>query len=111
MTKTLRCLAIGIPGATFPEAVVRPEEAASIAFDDLGSLLPLPASLELVVAPLFCSEFDALELIEALGAGGYRGLLRVLAPKLPNRQVVLRELRSYAVRQGITLDLVEQTVP
>jgi hypothetical protein len=30
-----------------------------------------------------------------------------MAPKLPNRQIVLRELRSHAVRQGITLELAE----
>jgi hypothetical protein len=56
-------------------------------------------------------EFDALEIIEALGKAGYRRTLRVVAPKLPNRQVVLRELRSHAVRQGITLEMVEQTAP
>ena len=46
------------------------------------------------------------------GAGtleaGYRGVLRIMAPKLPNRQIVLRELRSHAVRQGLTLEMVEQ---
>ncbi len=108
MPKTLRCLAIGLPNATFPEAVVRPETVASIAYADLPSYLPQLANVELVVVPLFCMEFDALEIIEALGAAGYRGQLRVVTPKLPNRQIVLRELRSFAVRQGITLELVEQ---
>jgi hypothetical protein len=107
MPDLLRCLVIGIPGATFPEAVLRPEEADRISLGDLAAMLPLPATLELVVAPLFCREFDALEIIEALGASGYRGQLRIVAPRLPNRQVVLRELRSHAVRQGITLELVE----
>ena len=61
------------------------------------------------MVPLFCNDFDALEIIETLGAAGYRGQLRVVTPKLPNRQVVLRELRSHAVRQGITLEMVEKT--
>lgn len=107
MPKTLRCLVIGIPDATFPEAVIAPGDVASIGYGDLPGYLPLPPGLELIVAPLFCMEFDALEIIEALGTAGFRGQLRVMAPKLPNRQVVLRELRSYAVRQGITLELVE----
>lgn len=98
---------VGLAEARFEHGSIRPEEAASITYDALHEHTPLPASLELVVAPLFCAEFDALEMIEALGGHGYRGLLRVVTPKLPNRQIVLRELRSHAVRQGITLELVE----
>ena len=109
MSNKLRCLVVGIPTATFPEGTIRPDEAASIAFDELALWLPLPATLELVVAPLFCPEFDALEIIDALGSGGYRGTLRVMTPRLPNRQIVLRELRSHAVRQGITLEMEEQS--
>lgn len=109
MPNSLRCLVIGIPDATFPEPLARPEAVASIGYAELSAQLPLPESLELVVAPLFCMEFDALEIIETLGKAGYRGLLRIVTPKLPNRQIVLRELRSHAVRQGITLEMVEQT--
>jgi hypothetical protein len=69
--------------------------------------MPLPDSLELVVAPLFCADFDALEIIETLGSAGYRGVLRIMTPKLPNRQIVLRELRSHAVRQGLSLEMQE----
>lgn len=108
MSQKLRCLVIGIPAATFPEGAARSDEVASIPFAQLGAYLPLPDTLELVVAPLFCDSFDALELIETLGSAGYRGVLRILAPKLPNRQIVLRELRSHAVRQGITLEMVDE---
>lgn len=109
MSETLRCLAIGLPDATFPEGLASNGGALSIRHDQLAAHLPLPVSLELVVVPLFCDAFDALEMIETLGAGGYRGQLRVITPKLPNRQVVLRELRSHAVRQGITLEMMEQS--
>lgn len=108
MSKKLRCLVIGIPEARAAEGSLRPEEFASIDLADLDGYLPFPASLELVVAPLFCHAFDALEIIEKLGAQGYRRGLRVVAPKLPNRQVVLRELRSHASRQGITIELTEE---
>ena len=107
MSKTLRCLAIGIPTASFAEPTIRPEEAASITLADLAGHIPLPDSLELVVAPLFCADFDALEIIETLGSAGYRGVLRIVTPKLPNRQIVLRELRSHAVRQGLSLEMQE----
>lgn len=108
MVKALRCLVVGIPAATFAQGSIRPDEAASISFAELPDHTPLPEGLELVVAPLFCAEFDALEMIEALGTRGYRGTLRIMSPKLPNRQIVLRELRSHAVRQGITLEMAEE---
>ena len=109
MSNALRCLAIGIADAVFPESLTSNGGALSISHDQLAAHLPLPASLELIVVPLFCNDFDALEIIETLGAAGYRGQLRVVTPKLPNRQVVLRELRAHAVRQGITLEMVEKT--
>jgi hypothetical protein len=108
VSDALRCLAIGIPDAVFPESLAGNGGALSIAHDQLGLMLPLPGTVELVVVPLFCNQFDALEIIETLGSAGYRGQLRVMTPKLPNRQIVLRELRSHAVRQGITLDMMEQ---
>lgn len=109
MSVALRCLVIGIPDAVFPESLTSNGGARSITYEELAGYLPLPSSLELLVVPLFCDQFDALEIIETLGSAGYRGLLRVMAPKLPNRQIVLRELRSHAVRQGITLEMMEQT--
>lgn len=107
MSDALRCLVIGIPDAAFPDSLTGNGQALSISLGQLASQFPLPASLELVVVPLFCSEFDALEIIETLGAAGYRGQIRIMAPRLPNRQVVLRELRAHAVRQGITLEMME----
>ncbi|MFN4201827.1 MAG: hypothetical protein ACK4GM_02070 [Tabrizicola sp.] len=107
-SQKLRCLVIGIPEARAAEGSLRPEEFASIPLDELNGYLPFPPALELVVAPLFCNRFDALEIIERLGAQDYRKTLRVVAPKLPNRQIVLRELRSHAARQGITIELVEE---
>lgn len=107
MSQNLRCLILGLPDARVAEGLVTAEAVLSISLAEFASHLPLPATLEMVVAPLFCDEFDALEIIETLGAAGYRGVLRIAAPKLPNRQIVLRELRTHAVRQGISLDMVE----
>jgi hypothetical protein len=108
MSLRLRCLAIGVPQAAAAETSLRPEEFASIKLAELPGFLPLPDTLELVVAPLFCESFDALEIIETLGANGYRGTLRVVAPKLPSRQIVLRELRTHAARQGLSIELTEE---
>jgi hypothetical protein len=106
MPTALRCLVIGLPHTLLPEAVIPAEEVASVDYADLLQYLPA-GNLDLVVGPLFGPQFDALELIETLGKAGYRKVLRIVAPKLPNRQIVLRELRSHAVRQGITLEMIE----
>lgn len=100
---------IGIPAATGADANAKPNDVETVSYAATPDFAALPEGLELVVAPLFCEEFDALEVIEALGSKGYRGKLRIVAPKLPNRQIVLRELRAHAVRQGITLELYDDS--
>jgi len=108
MSDKVRCLVIGIPAARIAERNLRHDEILSIGFGELPAQDPLPPGLELVVAPLFRTDFDALELIEALGQLDFRGTLRIVAPRLPNRNIVLRELRSHAVRKGISVELTEE---
>lgn len=108
MSASIRCLVIGLPTARIAERNQLLTEAVSIPFSDMSNSLPLPPNLELVVAPLVASDFDALELIDLIGAKGYRGNVRIVAPALPNRTVVLRELRSHAVRNGITVEMVDE---
>jgi hypothetical protein len=108
MGKALRCLVIGIPDASFAHGSIREDEAASIPYEAWPDYTPLPEGVELVVVPLFCSTFDALEIMDGLGKQAYRGVLRIVAPRLPNRQVVLRELRAHAARHGVTLEMVDE---
>ena len=108
MSASIRCLVIGLPTARIAERNKRLAEAVSIAYSEMPDYLPLPPNLELVVAPLFSSDFDALELIDFIGSKGYRGNVRIVAPALPNRSIVLRELRTHAVRKGITIEMVDE---
>lgn len=108
MSASIRCLVIGLPTARIAERNQRLSEAISIAYSEMPDFLPLPPNLELVVAPLFSSDFDALELIDFIGSKGYRGSVRIVAPALPNRSIVLRELRTHAVRKGITIEMVDE---
>lgn len=109
MSASIRCLVVGLPAARIAERNQRLMEAVSIPYSEMPSYLPLPSGLELVVAPLFGQGFDAVELIDLIGAKGYRGNVRIVAPALPNRSIVLRELRTHAVRQGITVEMIEET--
>ena len=108
VSETARCLVVGIRDTACPDCLTASGRAGKIARADLGAHLPPPASLELVVVPPFCDDFDALEIIETLDTVGFRSQLRVMAPKLATRQIGLRELRMHATRQGITLDPKEQ---
>ncbi|WP_309664992.1 hypothetical protein [Tabrizicola sp.] len=65
-----------------------------------------PAIHQVVEVPLVGPSYDALDVLEQLSQAHYRGTLRVLAPKLPNRQLVLRELEAVARRKGILIELV-----
>jgi hypothetical protein len=63
--------------------------------------------VDLVIAPLIGVEIDAVELIEQLGRAKFRGRVQFMSKKLPNREMVLGELRSVATRMGIAVDLRE----
>ena len=79
--------------------------AVPIAFSALEQKLVASVSPTKVVVPLMARGFDATEAIEALGLCGYQGAVWVLAPKLPNRRMVERELKSIAA--GIQVEVIE----
>jgi hypothetical protein len=107
MADAPRCLVVGMSASDLPEGFEAAVNAAFIPFSDLPSALTPAEAVDMVVSPLFCADFDVLELLEQLGRSSFRGSLRVLAPKLPNRQLVLRELRSHATRLGIKIEITE----
>jgi hypothetical protein len=79
--------------------------AVPVMFSALEEKLVSSVAPTKVVVPLMTRNFDAAEVIELLGVCGYRGAVWVLAPKLPNRRMVERELRSMV--QGIQVEVVE----
>jgi hypothetical protein len=111
MSTNLKCLIVGMASESFARDDLVAGEVEIVDPSTFASLDSLPTMLVLVVVPLFGRNFDALEILEHLATKGFRGTLRVVAPHLPNRQIVLRELRSHAARQGISIELVEQTSP
>ncbi len=79
--------------------------AVPVQFSALEQKLVSSIAPTKVVVPLMTRNFDAAEVIEHLGTCGYRGSVWVLAPKLPNRRMVERELRSMV--QGIQVEIIE----
>jgi hypothetical protein len=79
--------------------------ALPISFSALEHKLVTSVAPTKVVVPLMARGFDAADVVEQLVECGYQGSLWVLAPKLPNRRMVERELRSMAA--GIMVEVIE----
>lgn len=52
--------------------------------------------IALVCCPIWHNGIDALDVTAALALAGYTGVLAIITPKLPNKAMVLRELRRAA---------------
>jgi hypothetical protein len=63
------------------------------------------SQVDQVIAPLFGKGFDGFELITLLAASGFRGRLSLMGGALPNRGMVLRELRALAEPEGIEVHM------
>ena len=79
--------------------------AVPILFSALEQKLVSSVSPTKVVVPLMARGFDAADVVEQLAACGFQGAVWVLAPKLPNRRMVERELKSLAT--GIQIEVIE----
>ena len=79
--------------------------AVPILFSALEQKLVSSVSPTKVVVPLMARGFDAADVVEQLASCGFQGAVWVLAPKLPNRRMVERELKSLAT--GIQIEVIE----
>ena len=73
-------------------------------FSDITDELIATMSPDVVISPLLCRSFDCLDLAAALCGAGFRGRLRIMAPKLPRPEVVLGEARALCPK--IDIDLI-----
>ncbi len=73
-------------------------------FSDITDELIATMRPDVVISPLLCRSFDCLDLAAALSGAGFRGRLRIMAPKLPRPEVVLAEAR--ALCPMIDVDLI-----
>ncbi|TDQ57108.1 hypothetical protein [Phaeovulum veldkampii] len=64
---------------------------------------------DVALCPLMVAGFDALDLAERLVSLGYRGALRATTQPVPDRNLILREIR--AICPGLDFDLIELPAP
>jgi hypothetical protein len=82
----------------------RPSVVAT-SFAVLDATLLRRVAPEAVAFSLIEPEADAMQVIERLGQLGFQGEAIIFAPRLPNRQMILRELRGLA--KGMVVTVVE----
>lgn len=87
------------PAVSFPVLV------ETMRSEDLFALGDGLAEVDLLVIPLTGVGFDAVELIERLGTTVFMGRIRVVSDRLPDRNLVLGELRDVAEPLGLTVEL------
>lgn len=105
-SKTMETNMFISPQTAFAPAVHSvPAVTEELSFADLLSKDTDLTNVDLVIAPLFGSGFDATEVILLLGDAGFRGRLHVKAPMLPDRLMVQAELRAVAQLYGFRVDL------
>jgi hypothetical protein len=76
-----------------------------VPFADLRGSATDMSGIDQVIAPLFGKGFDGFELIPLLASARFQGRLSLMAGFLPNRGMVLRELRALAQPFGIEVDI------
>ncbi len=77
-------------GRTLPaDSQIAFAEFHEITEELMGALSP-----DIVMSPVLTRAFDCLDLAQALEATGFRGRFRVVAPDLPNPNVIQAEIRA-----------------
>ena len=63
-----------------------------------------------VITPLFGDGYDAVDVAEDLSLYGYGGQLIGISPRLPNPQIIEREMREYAFAMNFELVMYDEKV-
>ena len=82
-----------------------PVIAEHVKFAQINEIARDFSQIDQVIAPLFGKGFDGFELITVLAEAGFRGRLSLLGATVPNRGMVLRELRALAEPKGIEVHI------
>lgn len=83
-----------------------PDHAVRIAFGTLDAAVLARVAPAFVICRLFAKDSDAMAVAEVLAALRWKGRLVVIAPGLPNRAMVQREIQSGA--PGIKVEVVPE---
>jgi hypothetical protein len=92
---------IDCDASTFPAGA----QIVRIPFRALTKPFLVETKAVLVLGPLVSPQLDAMQIAERLGELGFKGILRLVGPALPNPALVSREIRSASGSKDITVEL------
>ena len=75
------------------------------AFCDVNRSLILRLAPRLILSPLIARDFDAFELASRLARIGYVGKYRAVAPNIPDKDMILRDIRANC--PSVDFDVIE----
>ncbi len=82
-------------GPVQPDAGLDPADIViHTRFAHLSAAMLATIQPDLVVAPLFTTGWDIMDLAEVLQSGGYAGPVRILSRPLPRSDLVMSEVRA-----------------
>lgn len=95
-TGTEMVLLVDLPDLPKADARIIGAALHHVRFGALDPALVARLRPDRVICPLLARDFDASLLAQRLAGWGYRGRLTVIAPRLPDRAMVQRELSAAA---------------
>jgi hypothetical protein len=82
-----------------------------VSFDEMSQRLLESFEPDIILTPLLGQGFDALDLAVILEQYKYKGRFRALCPKLPNPDLVMREIQSLCPSVDFDLFVVDDSDP
>lgn len=79
-----------------------------IKISDLSADLVQETDPEIILSPLVADDFDAVDVAEKLVLLGFQGRYRAIAPRLPNADLILEEVRGFAPQLDFDLLLLPE---
>lgn len=81
-----------------------------IKINDLSADLVQETDPDIILSPLMADDFDAVDVAEKLVFLGFQGRYRAIAPRLPNAELILQEVRGLAPQLDFALLLLPEPV-
>lgn len=82
-----------------------------VSFDEMSKRLIDSFDPDIILTPLLGQGFDALDLAVILEGYRFEGRFRALCPKLPNPDLVMREIQSLCPSVDFDLFVVDESDP
>lgn len=104
-----RILAVGDLASALATDITRPEDVVCLPFAEIDAAALARIRPEVVISLMVGPGFDCIDVAERLTEAGFRGTFRAVAPRVPDKGMVQREISDRF--PGLDFDLVMVKTP